>query len=742
MSDLILIDENNKVEYPAFVGNGPLEFEWIWFKPEDINVSIAGVTLASSEYTITVGSTLEGGFDGGHVTLNDTLGEASDVVVWRDTTRLRTSAFAASGATSQDIHAEMVRLVAMAQDSRSYAQAIDLAVKLLSGLDAEEITDLYATVESVYSKSEIDAFFSLTAGLSTTRLLMRSMSPAEGDVMFCNSNVGDEADGYAGWFVYHVGDFTTQVAADISRAIYVSLTSDDTGAEGCWIRVHDENEWDIRWFGADLESDHTSASANNFALTAVATLAPEDRVTIVNVNGKIMWIDQQFHHSKPILFQSTGRGEKTTAALSSGDLGCEIRWNGADNGMMVFMSAGLHADVLANTVDGKILFGGGWKGFVVDGTNVTGTAFAKRFIWMASTKESIIDVQARSFKDHAILVDGGNGALSQRNKFTLHIVFGFIAQTPDCGGILFRRYNNQPSTQNEIARIWGVVYNGDGIEFEDTDNNEVVWAHVTTQSGGTGNAIRCANGGRGSGNSLLFDGRFNVFGYVNGDIHLESDTSGNLFTLINTEGAKLVADDGAHWFHSAVDYVTGGKYETRKFVTDRELDVTPHLRVDDQAFEDLRVIYPVKVMPDTGVSGLPFGLKVPDDWDDGEVEQIRVRFVHDLQSAAFGIRWQIDLMSVGVGDDATATDQLLSITTNHTELAENFVREVLFTLNSPVSVSRFDTLLGRILRRSGNVGDTMTGDLAVISVDLIYKGNGPSSAGSGPIAYPPMVIGD
>ena len=127
--------EVNEKKYLGYSGTGPLVYPFSHTSVDDLNVTVGGNPLPKSGWTFS-GNAVEGGFDGGSITLIEAV-DNQDVVIFRDMVRLRTTKLGVGGANSKDIDAELTRLVLMAQDAkRNYDAVLAEIVQLKDDIEA------------------------------------------------------------------------------------------------------------------------------------------------------------------------------------------------------------------------------------------------------------------------------------------------------------------------------------------------------------------------------------------------------------------------------------------------------------------------------------------------------------------------------------------------------------------------------------------------------------------------------
>ena len=371
-------------------------------------------------------------------------------------------------------------------------------------------------------------------------------------------------------------------------------------------------------------------------------------------------------------------------------------------------------------------------GATLDGNGVAGNG-----IWLASTQNAEIDVIVREFIGNGVIVDGGNGALSVRNQFNIRAVWGTQDATRDMNGIVFRRLNNFPSTQNRLHSVSGLIFNGDLVSLGDTDNNVLTHIHGVTQSGGTGHAISFDF-------TAVTHARNNLVLYVNGDIRAEAGTRGNRIININSESSEVTVQPGAQLHYDAIDYINADLFETHRYKMSDELDIPVGsfipdgtVAVHDTFSGDLwsTITFPVTAVGSAGTC-----IPGKHDWADGNITGFRLVFVGTGDEAGVApFRVRINSRPFGLGVATPAIDNTENVNITGTENALYVVEENL-TVGNYIAFNRGNSIFIRIDRRVGSADNTYTGNVNLVGVSLLYTSAGPNSGGSGPFGVTPPFI--
>lgn len=99
---------------PGGSSTGPFNVTFPIFSTADLNVMVNGVLLSSSDWTFTPTDTRTGGYQAGYITLDSAT--TYEVVIYRDTTRSRTSDYASGPLDINTLNTDVDRTVARDQD--------------------------------------------------------------------------------------------------------------------------------------------------------------------------------------------------------------------------------------------------------------------------------------------------------------------------------------------------------------------------------------------------------------------------------------------------------------------------------------------------------------------------------------------------------------------------------------------------------------------------------------------------
>lgn len=493
---------------------------------------------------------------------------------------------------------------------------------------------------------------------------------------------------------------------------------------GRWKRRYAGNI-NLSWF----ETNADGIGNDSPAIVKAINVFPQQG-GVLDVNAGVYAMFDSVHVNKPILFNCEGDFDHTAAVNSTGTSLVTFKWTGVADGTMFVFSDSPAADMLIGTTTGIILFGGG-----IIGASLNGASSAGIGVWAASTNKAKFHIQVSRFVDAGIVVDGGNAALSVRNEFDVHVVHGASAATYPMTGIRFRRFNGEPSTQNKLLSVNGLIYNGDLIEFEDTDNNICHHIHGVTQSGGTGHAIRFANG-------VTNHSRFNVIFYLAGDVKAESSTYGNAIHNWTSEGASMSIDSGGQLHYQTNDYVNAESFRTHEYKMSDDYHISSTELKPDGLVATSAVfagnLWPCIDFPEAESGYANISIPPISNWNDGNIIAISFVFTASGVSAGNTVFRMRGKTTANLGGLATpSVDENAIVTVNATVNVQN-IRKVI--LGTALTYNRGDSVSLRIDRLPANVDDTHTDDIKLLGIILHYESDGPNSGGSGPYDVPPPFI--
>ena len=463
------------------------------------------------------------------------------------------------------------------------------------------------------------------------------------------------------------------------------------------------------------------ATDNSTALQAAIDSFSADDGGVLYVPMGNYRLASQVHVDRPVLIVGEGDTDISTNANTSGTLGTQFKWSGASGEVMFLFGTQTQANMEAGTTTDEFFFGGGMVNVFLHGNDTAAVG-----IWAASTVRSKFHVHVRQFTESGIRVDGGNNALSSRNEFLVHMVWGTAAAVDDMDGIHFRRYNSIPSTQNRILSASGLHNDGSVLHFEDTDNNVVNHVQGVQQSGGTGYAVHFANGSTNH-------ARQNLIFYCSGDVKCESSTHGNRILHHNSEGAYIDIDSGGQIHYDAIDYVNDDLFTTQKYWMSDHKDIPAQAMHPDGTngtFALAASLWMSISMPTGVTSHATASFSPPRLWSTGSITAVTVTWVNGGTSGG-DVDWRVRFFLGQSGSVATpSTNELF---TENTSSTNHGVNEATLTLSSADTFTAGDALLFRIDREGG--ADANTDTIFVIGVKIHFESDGPANTDAGANNY-------
>jgi hypothetical protein len=118
MTDIVPNEQTYEDYDVVSSSSGPFTFNFQYFEKTDLDVTVDGVSLAQSGFTVTPGAAVQfGGYDGGSVTLVTAVSNAR-VVIARSTVTKRTSNLSGANLTADAVNTALNKLTMMLADNR------------------------------------------------------------------------------------------------------------------------------------------------------------------------------------------------------------------------------------------------------------------------------------------------------------------------------------------------------------------------------------------------------------------------------------------------------------------------------------------------------------------------------------------------------------------------------------------------------------------------------------------------
>jgi hypothetical protein len=495
-----------------------------------------------------------------------------------------------------------------------------------------------------------------------------------------------------------------------------------TGGDGstAWVRV--DGGYNVgfptlpSWFGAvgdGIVDDYLAIKAH---------------VEYCEDNGKVGFYPAGTYYSsgwipitKPIIIEGAGRGDESSGATSIS--GTTTFKAGSAVGMF---------SVISDTAS-TWLYGVVFRDFAIDCSNIGALG-----IHLKTVSNSIIEnILIARCTSAGIKLNNSNGAQCFFNKINnFQYNAGANVAADASHGILIVDDQNVGSgaVQTIMDNIKTNTKDGDGIRLGGCDNNTIYKQQGVIQAGGTGKAIRFANGN-------YTDARNNLVFYCNGDIHAESNTRGNRLIHLNSENTQVTIDAGGQLHYEVLDRVNSDLHKTHSY------------RMSDKVPVSATSINPDGVNAVYGKSAAKWGcIEYADGvtseayfnlppyyfWQNGNITGLELVFSSDTANTSDAFYVNIRASSFQSGSiSASEVDESFAISVD--DSANRFNKSTL-TFTTPLDYVFDDGLFLVIRRLGGDVSDTATGVLEVLSMNILFESDGPDSSGSGPYAIPPPYI--
>lgn len=414
--------------------------------------------------------------------------------------------------------------------------------------------------------------------------------------------------------------------------------------------------------------------------------------------------------TQPVMILGSGKGDNTPNTNGSGIGVTTFLWNGLSGGTMFYYKSG---------ISNEYLFGGGLKDCVINGNTTAATGFRGSSVGYMEFS----GIEGRNFTTQMGIIDAENGVLAQFNKFEdIHFVYGVSATVENSHGLVFVGNESAGVTQNHIVSITGLIGKGNLLYFGWSDNNIIEKAHGYSPT--TGHTVYLSNGNGGNADN-------NYFQYVVGRIHAESNTYGNTFTHIISEGGGLTVDSGAQLHYVVEDYVNAELFTTHKYVMSDQKDIPiGSLSIlDGSATAGIAAAqWPCITLPDGSNSRIGVSIPPPFEWNDGTVTILRIWYTCDTANTSK--QWRLHAKALTAanlfGVATPVVDQSFNAPVNDLQYS---IRCFDIPLNL---IYTKDQLIFLSLERIGaDALDTALGNINILGATLYYVGTGPNSPGSG-----------
>lgn len=443
-------------------------------------------------------------------------------------------------------------------------------------------------------------------------------------------------------------------------------------------------------------------------------------ITEINVPaGLYLWATEVVVNG-PVVLRSATLGDITTNTNGSGSGRSRpiIRWS---------QTASVNATMLTFVAPnvGEIIFGGGVEGIEWDGTGTAAYA-----VHLNNTKYAVFRGTARTFRQFAVRVSSRNGStgnFSMENRIDISYVWGATTANPEAGsgGLLLEgNGSNVPSTQQVVERCDGLVYNGNLLQIDETDNAQIITTQCSVQSGGTGRGVYVRNVGAQGSNHTLFI-------YCVGKVKIDAGVIGTTFLHYNTETGGIDSS-ATNWHGDLVDYITGRRYRTPTYALRRSIEVPSGALAPNAnaGTTDLAFQWPCRTLPEASSPALGAIIPKPVDMDAGVIESVDVLYGSNGTSAG---NYRLTLTLSTVADDNSGAVVTPEVSTTQTVAAgsQYQLKHYTFPISPELAFAKGDTILARLARVPADAADTNTDAMAIVGLRINYRSTGPNSAGGG-----------
>lgn len=478
----------------------------------------------------------------------------------------------------------------------------------------------------------------------------------------------------------------------------------------------------IKDFGAVFDGVTDDTAAFQAAMAAL----PNGGVVLLPMGRTI--ISQPLITNVPILLKSGVRGDISSNTNGGGYATAKplIRWAGA---------AGAYMFTIKPAIVGNVVWGGGASGIEWDGAALAATA-----VHLDNTKYAHFDGKVRNVTWAGLLISsisGSTGNFSMKNHVpSMEFVWGTADEAkPASGIVMVGNWTNVPSTQQYVGDISGLVYNGDLVRIEATDNAQLGSIHGVVQSGGTGLALNIKNiaGTAQSSNHTSI-------GYLVGPMRQDNGVLGTMIKHFNSETSGVAQLSGSSSYNAEiVDYQTGSTFKSHTFALRKKIEVRAgdfrSLIRAPMASGDFALQWNTLVWPD-GVTSIASAV-TPTlyDMEAGVIEGVEILYGSNNPGGG-NVRFQVYASTVANGSSGgVVTPEATPLIT--AAVGGQYVANAVTAVFSPeLAFSRGDSLYLSITRLGADAADTNTASIQLLGARILYRSNGPSSSGSGTYVVP------
>jgi len=443
---------------------------------------------------------------------------------------------------------------------------------------------------------------------------------------------------------------------------------------------------------------------------AIDACAPGDTVQF---SSAVHVLSDPLISGKPIWLRGGGPA-CDTASFNGYGLALPVLWWGGAPGSTMY--------TMRSPTPGHLLFGGGVDGILFNGANSAAVG-----VHFDNTIAAVARGTSRETRVAGLKISSENGvagAFSRKNVVPEweHVWGTSLESRPSHGILLKGNGGSVPATQQMLGRISGLVYDGDLVRVEETDNAHADVIHGVVQTGGSGHALTLKAGGAQGANH--FDAR-----YVVGPVVADPGISGTRLANYNSEAGGV----SGLWNGLLTDYVTGRVFVSPTYLMrdERQLPMYGDSGTNMAtkfALQTLGITQPDGIT--TEVSGM---MMPPPEWADGYLEYVDFFIGTNSAGSSGNVRYGLCLST-----NAFVTPEVLNLNVTFPAPAQYVASKLRFTLPSPLAYTKGDPVTYKLSRFGLDAADTNNKPMVLLGVSVGYSGKGPTSAGSG--SYLPLPV--
>lgn len=479
---------------------------------------------------------------------------------------------------------------------------------------------------------------------------------------------------------------------------------------------------DVTAYGAVFDGVTDDTAAFQAAIAAL----PHGGTIMVPMGVSI--ISQPLVANQPVLLKADTRGDISANTNGGGYATAKplIRWAGA---------AAAYMFTIQPATAGNVVWGGGSEGIEWDGGLLAAVA-----VHFDNTKYTLFDGKVRNVTWAGVLVSsmsGTTGNFSMKNHIrSYEFVWGSQDACKAASGLVMAgNWTTVPSTQQYVGDITGLVYNGDLVRIEATDNAQLGSIHGVVQAGGTGLALNIKNiAGSAQPSSHT------SIGYLVGPMRQDNGVLGTMIKHYNSETSGIAQLSGASSYNGEIaDYVTGAVFKSHTFALRKKIEVTAAdfraLARAPMGNADFALQWNTLTFPDGITSIASMVMPTLYDMEDGVIESVEIMYGSNSPGGG-NVRFQVYASTVAsASSGGVVTPEAMPIVTApvggqyvHNAYTVPFAPEISFTRGNHLYLS--------ITRLGTDGADTNTAAIHLLGARILYRSTGPASPGSGTYYIP------